>query len=180
MSCREIRSMLVDFALVSRTDLSSNVVPPTFAAFACCSKIREDYIRAKWANRAFHREQHIGSPPLPPVADTSPANPRQESVGMVEFGGVIMIHLKSAVGLRKADIMSDSDPYATIDVEGGSHQGQHVKSKTIQNSNSPKWNEHLQVCVESLSSNLHIKVFDEDDVVRACGRHLIIVYLVRL
>ncbi len=89
---------------------------------------------------------------------------------MVEFGGVIMIHLKGAAGLRKADVLSDSDPYATIDVEGGSHQGQHVKSKTIQNSNSPTWNEHLQVCVESLSSNLHIKVFDEDDVVRVMRR----------
>eukprot|EP00479_Gromia_sphaerica_P010883 TRINITY_DN5156_c0_g1_i1.p1 TRINITY_DN5156_c0_g1~~TRINITY_DN5156_c0_g1_i1.p1 ORF type:complete len:62 (+),score=7.78 TRINITY_DN5156_c0_g1_i1:151-336(+) len=57
---------------------------------------------------------------------------------MVEYEGILFIHLRNAEGLRKADLISDSDPYVVV-----SNGHQSVKSKVIDNDNNPTWNENL-------------------------------------
>ena len=87
---------------------------------------------------------------------------------MIEFAGILQIHLKGASGLKNADIVGLSDPYVIIEVMGGSQQGQKIRSKTKQDTLEPVWDEHLQLCVENLRQSLSIKCFDEDDVGASC------------
>jgi len=73
--------------------------------------------------------------------------------------------LKSAQNLLETDFMSESDPYVTLELTGELHTGLIWRSKTIQDNNSPVWNEKVQWLVHSIAQCvLVVKVFDEDDM----------------
>eukprot|EP00026_Physarum_polycephalum_P018924 Phypoly_transcript_20711.p1 GENE.Phypoly_transcript_20711~~Phypoly_transcript_20711.p1 ORF type:complete len:162 (+),score=9.80 Phypoly_transcript_20711:167-652(+) len=72
---------------------------------------------------------------------------------MTEYTGILFVHLIDAKKLIIADVIS-SDPYAIFKV--GS---QSVKSKVIESSLNPVWNEHLQLCVNGLKNKLEITLY---------------------
>eukprot|EP00486_Rosalina_sp_Unknown_P014904 CAMPEP_0201596070 /NCGR_PEP_ID=MMETSP0190_2-20130828/192873_1 /ASSEMBLY_ACC=CAM_ASM_000263 /TAXON_ID=37353 /ORGANISM="Rosalina sp." /LENGTH=269 /DNA_ID=CAMNT_0048056289 /DNA_START=283 /DNA_END=1088 /DNA_ORIENTATION=- len=141
--------------------------------------IRTKYIKAKYIGLeefkvtkklipAFHVDQYG---PLPPVFASEQYDDKggagnadhddkkvNKDVGMVTYTGVIQIHAISADDLPKADLFSDSDPYAVFK----NTEGQAVKTKVIDDNNDPTWNEHL---VLSVNENIPIiiQVWDEDD-----------------
>ena len=118
-------------------------------------------------------------PPIssPPVASQSrrassaiPVLPSQTAVpasAVVASGAPRTFHvlLKSAQNLMETDFMSESDPYVTLELTGELHTGLIWRSKTIQDNNSPVWNENVQWLVHSAAQCvLVVKVFDEDDM----------------
>eukprot|EP01084_Bolivina_argentea_P225548 381122_1 len=81
-----------------------------------------------------------------------------ENVGMIEYTGVIQIHVICANDLPKADLFSDSDPYVIFN----NTNGQSVKTKVIDDNNDPKWNQHLVLSVHE-NQPITITIYDEDD-----------------
>ncbi|KAK3234805.1 hypothetical protein CYMTET_54957 [Cymbomonas tetramitiformis] len=74
-----------------------------------------------------------------------------------EFAGVLEVKLKSAAGLRKADIIGQSDPYAVLKV-GTSAWKSNVKLFTL----DPVWNETCRLYVRDIDSQLRIQLYDQD------------------
>ena len=103
---------------------------------------------------------------LPPVfatieyddIDDGDEKAKDKDKGMVEYTGVIQIHVVCASDLPKADLMSASDPYVVFK----NKNGQSVKTKTINNKNDPEWNEHLVLSVNE-NEPVIIEIYDEDD-----------------
>jgi len=114
---------------------------------------REKFIRAKYADLLFTNPEQAKTFVLEPKK-VLPKTP--SSSAMVEYSGILMINLKEAHNLVVADIIT-SDPYAVFQVGP-----QKVKSKVIQNSLNPVWNQTLQLCIPSLDSELLCSLYDED------------------
>jgi stromal membrane-associated protein len=93
---------------------------------------------------------------------------------MMEYAGILMINLKEAQHLVVADIIS-SDPYPTrfkitnldfndVLLTTGRYVvfqvgPQKVKSKVIQNTLNPVWNEVLQLCISWLDNQLQCTLY---------------------
>merc|ERR1712130_494719 len=152
-------------------------VDPTFMKPTAKTKrsFRSKYIKAKYRQTLFHEDNHKRLDPVfasedydeseeEKDSDQDDANKsgkkhkRRSTVGMVEYTGVIQIHVVSAKDLPKADLLSDSDPYVVF----SNRNGQTVRSKTIDNNNNPKWNQHLILSVNE-HEPITITIFDEDD-----------------
>jgi hypothetical protein len=86
------------------------------------------------------------------------------SAGMVEYAGMLSVRLHSARGLKKADLLGLSDPYAVIEAKPATKQ-QVVRSRVVNECLDPVWNEVLNVMIERIDrQSLHIAVFDQDAV----------------
>ncbi|RMC00528.1 hypothetical protein DUI87_23142 [Hirundo rustica rustica] len=71
---------------------------------------------------------------------------------------VKIIQMKNA---RKADLLSQSDCYVSLSLPTASVQ--HFRTKTVQNSKNPTWNETFHFTIQSQVKNiLELKVCDED------------------
>jgi len=116
---------------------------------------RENFIRAKYETLLFTNpdqaktyDPHKANPNAPKVSTATTA--------MVEYSGILLIQLVDAKDLIIADIIS-SDPYVVFQVGP-----QKVKSKVIDSSLNPTWNEKLQLCIPSLDEKLKISLYDKD------------------
>jgi hypothetical protein len=92
-----------------------------------------------------------------------------DNIGMVEFQGILTIHLKRGINLVKKDLNGSSDPYVKIytgpDVSTSSefYPGQVMKSKVIKRNLNPEWNETMSCCVCNTQTDaLHIQCKDWD------------------
>ncbi|KAL6843057.1 hypothetical protein ACP4OV_027131 [Aristida adscensionis] len=81
---------------------------------------------------------------------------KMTDVGMVEFVGLIKVHIVRGIDLAVRDVMS-SDPYVMI-VLG--HQS--MKTKVIKNTLNPVWNERLMLSIPDPIPPLKLQVFDKD------------------
>jgi len=116
---------------------------------------RESFISAKYEKLLFTNSDQAKTYKVEPRAKGA----RESSAaGMVEYTGVLFIHLVDAKKLIIADVLS-SDPYAVFRVEN-----QIVKSKVIPSSLDPVWNEHLQLSINGLQNTLYCTLYDQDDL----------------
>ena len=86
------------------------------------------------------------------------------SVSGLEATGTLKVLLKEGVGLKAADMNGKSDPYVIAKCGG-----QEKKSKVIQRSLNPKWNQTLDFAgklSDFLESDLVLNVFDKDWVTK--------------
>jgi hypothetical protein len=106
-----------DFKRLVSLNGSSKAINDTFLEFHVPPKyvkpnpnssreIRESYINAKYKNRLFipwlqSNERN------PPIKDTSEVVSKDQSIGEIEFVGVLMINLISAKNLVKADFIGN-------------------------------------------------------------------------
>ncbi|XP_050192650.1 LOW QUALITY PROTEIN: uncharacterized protein LOC126651122 [Myiozetetes cayanensis] len=83
---------------------------------------------------------------------------------------VKIIQMKNA---RKADLLTQSDCYVSLSLPTASVQ--HFRTKTVQNSKNPTWNETFHFTIQSQVKNiLELKVCDEDSVTQ--DDHLLTVF----
>jgi len=130
-------------------------VPPEYVKPHATSKreVFEKYINAKYVDKKFEKRADIGA--NPPKYDHG--NRRMESnmsqnVGMIEYNGVCLIHIRNCQFLPNADFFSESDPY--IIVTNGEFQK--ARTKHVQNDNNPTFNELVNLTVQERKP---IKVF---------------------
>ncbi|KAF9136032.1 hypothetical protein BGW39_007995 [Mortierella sp. 14UC] len=71
--------------------------------------------------------------------------------------GVVRVQMLSGRDLKNVEIGSDSDPYVLIRGDKGSSRG---RTKTIENTLNPEWNEILYVPVNSAKQILEFEAFD--------------------
>ncbi|KAF9911494.1 hypothetical protein EC991_003296 [Linnemannia zychae] len=71
--------------------------------------------------------------------------------------GVLRVQMLSGRDLKNVEIGSDSDPYVLISGDKGSSRG---RTKTIENTLNPQWNEILYVPVNSVKQILEFEAFD--------------------
>ena len=119
---------------------------------------RESYIRAKYIERLFVPREGL-SGPRPPARDApAPGSTvaHSNSIGEIEFVGVLMVHLKSAKDLKRADVIGSSDPYVIFSL---GHQT--LKSKVVPNNLNPVWNETIMLSWDG-TSKLYLQVLDKD------------------
>eukprot|EP00026_Physarum_polycephalum_P013411 Phypoly_transcript_13807.p1 GENE.Phypoly_transcript_13807~~Phypoly_transcript_13807.p1 ORF type:complete len:260 (+),score=28.00 Phypoly_transcript_13807:54-782(+) len=115
---------------------------------------RESFIRAKYESMLFTNPEQAKTYKVTKHSK----GVQQSTTAMTEYTGILFVHLIDAKKLIIADVIS-SDPYAIFKV--GS---QSVKSKVIESSLNPVWNEHLQLCVNGLKNKLEITLYDKDDL----------------
>jgi len=139
---------------------------------------REKYLQAKYIGLesysvsgklipAFHQQQWLKSPSLPPVFDeyckddekSAGVNNDAKDQGMKATTGVIIIHCVSAANLPTADLLSPSDPYVKVH---NNVNGQSVTSRAIQDNNDPVFNETLQPLTIDEEQAISIEIYDED------------------
>jgi hypothetical protein len=150
----------------SHTNIEANAVlefhvPPEFRkpVHSSARTVREKYINAKYKDRLFTSEICGSDKPLSPINDAS-SDEKSASIGEIEFRGMLMIHLKSAKNLVNADTFDLSDPYVTMELGR-----QKQKSKVIQDSLNPKWNERLSFSWSGdWKDMISISVWDKDAV----------------
>ena len=123
---------------------------------------REKYIRAKYVDLLFHKVD--GKSPCPPKRfkrKTSRSSKNSASslrdAGMVEFVGIVDVHLIEGKNLIVKDIIS-SDPYCVLSLGF-----QTRKSTTKKNSLNPLYNEHFSFSWNG-KDELVIEIFDHDDL----------------
>jgi len=115
---------------------------------------RKNYIVAKYVEQIFTSENSAKM--WERAAQSAPRPSAAASVAMMEYSGILLIHLIEAKDLIVADIVS-SDPYVIFQVGP-----QKVKSKVIDNTLNPKWDEHLQLCISGLGETLNCTLYDKD------------------
>jgi Ca2+-dependent lipid-binding protein len=80
------------------------------------------------------------------------------TIGMVEFSGVVIIHVLGGKHLPAADVNGKSDPYVEI-----TNGFQTVKTHFVEESLNPFWDEELQMNCQSLKTGvLNVRVLDHD------------------
>ena len=95
---------------------------------------------------------------IPITADVS-----LEEIIMPTPAGVIMINAIGAKNLPKEDVLSESDPYAIIQL--GINKANKVKTKKISGNDNPVWDDTFYMSVEiPTAENLTMTVYDKDDV----------------
>lgn len=122
------------------------------------------------ARQAFIRDKYVlgkfakaGTVALPDLAGRREAGPVSKSrAGLVEYQGMLTIHLLGAKRLKATDVASGScDPYCVF-----KHCGQSVKSDYVKKSRSPFWNEMLNLMSTDLTKPLELQCFDYDRLSR--------------
>jgi len=142
--------------------LGNDLVNSTYEKFVTDQKIRarsnldsrESFIRAKYEKLLFTNPEQAKTYTVTAYAK----DVQQATTAMNEYTGVLFIHLINAQKLIIADLIS-SDPYAIFKVGT-----QTVKSKVIQSSLNPVWDENLQLCINGLQNTLHCTLYDSDDL----------------
>jgi len=115
---------------------------------------RERFVRAKYEAKLFTSPATAKT--FVPHASSSKSKATTNTTAMVEYTGILFIRLLNATDLIVADIIS-SDPYVVFQVGM-----QKVKSRVIDNSLNPVWNENLQLCINGLNAQLHCTLYDKD------------------
>jgi Ca2+-dependent lipid-binding protein len=104
-------------------------------------------------------------PPPPPPPTLSPAlAPEAKRIDPIDKCGMLRVMLKSASGLRAADLNGKSDPYVTLSLRGVQH-----KSRVVTRSLNPSWDEMFEFegSLRDLTSEpLQVVVFDKDCITR--------------
>ena len=80
---------------------------------------------------------------------------------MAVYIGILLVKVIRANDLVAGDVDGLSDPYVSLKLAG-----QKVKTKVVDDSLNPTWNETLHLCVERLDEPLILRVLDEDLVGR--------------
>jgi Ca2+-dependent lipid-binding protein len=76
--------------------------------------------------------------------------------------GVLQIQFHGAQGLKNPDPLAGTpDPYAVVSIAGRQELG---RTKTVQGNSNPKWNETVNVVISSLKDDIHLKVFDYNEI----------------
>jgi hypothetical protein len=140
-------------------ELEYDVDPDKFQkpAAKCSRKALEEYLGAKYKDKLF-LQTNESTPPRPPVlqsaseVDTSAS----QNQGMVDNVGVLWITLVEGKDLIACDFGGTSDPYCKL-VLGG----QACKSKCINATLTPVWNEQLTLCWDGTSA-LFLECWDSD------------------
>eukprot|EP00475_Leptophrys_vorax_P036162 TRINITY_DN605_c0_g1_i1.p1 TRINITY_DN605_c0_g1~~TRINITY_DN605_c0_g1_i1.p1 ORF type:complete len:128 (+),score=40.99 TRINITY_DN605_c0_g1_i1:213-596(+) len=78
---------------------------------------------------------------------------------MVEFSGVVLVHVLGGKNLPVADMTGKSDPYVEI-----TNGFQTVKTQVMYENLNPFWDEQLQMNAQSLKTSLKLRVLDHDMV----------------
>lgn len=74
----------------------------------------------------------------------------------------LRLHVVRATGLRAANANASSDPYVSVQVEGGKHKTRHIK-KTL----TPEWDEHIDIPLKNANiAVLHCSVKDYERFAR--------------
>eukprot|EP00483_Globobulimina_turgida_P009966 UN09985 len=125
----------VDRSYVKPTSNSSKHIRTKYIIAKYVGINQHDYKITNQLVPAFIHQSQLS--PLPPIFDgingSMKANKMGNNYGMVLYSGVIEIHVIGANNLPK-----ESDAYAVF----MNSNGQSVKTKVIQNSFNPKWNEY--------------------------------------
>ncbi|CAG8462226.1 10353_t:CDS:10, partial [Cetraspora pellucida] len=75
--------------------------------------------------------------------------------------GVLRLQIMCAKGLKNAETFGTSDPYAKVTLHGNKVL---AKTKTIENSLNPVWDETYFLILTSLSEDLNLEVFDYNEI----------------
>jgi Ca2+-dependent lipid-binding protein len=76
--------------------------------------------------------------------------------------GVVAVTIHNAHGLKNPDKFSGTpDPYVTVSLNNAKEL---ARTKTIHESNSPRWNETLYIIVTNYTDSLTLQVYDYNDV----------------
>lgn len=95
---------------------------------------------------------------IPFESTSSPSSSFLQTGGVIS--GVLLVHLKSAKGLVKADLLGKSDPYVILKV-GVSR----VRSKMIPKTLNPEWDQKLELDVaDAMHDVMRLEVWDADIV----------------
>ena len=109
-----------------------------------------------------------GAKPSKATRALSPAELSPRSKNRLFSHGLLKIHLKSASGLLSADANGLSDPYVVL--TAGSNPKQEKKSKVINETLAPVWNEKYTLkgkLADFMATGVYLKLFDSDDADRA-------------
>jgi len=116
---------------------------------------RENFIRAKYETLQFTDQEQAKDFDVHKHSKSG-KSAATATTAMVEYTGILFIQLIEAKHLIIADVVS-SDPYVVFQVGP-----QKVKSKVIQSSLNPVWNENLQLCINGLNNTLQCDLYDQD------------------
>jgi stromal membrane-associated protein len=115
-----------------------------------------DEERRRWLLAKYHKLGAISEKELPALSNL-------RSVGttnaMTDYGALLVIKLYGAKGLPAADLNGTSDPYVLFQCGR-----QAIKSKVVQKSLSPFWDETIRICIPSKSDQLVLSVWDKDSM----------------
>lgn len=125
---------------------------------------REKYIHAKYVQQLFkqtgrrspHPPERVVRKPSP---SSSPPNSRKAHSAMVEYLGIVNVHLQECRNLIIKDLRT-SDPYCVLRVGLQNH-----KTATKYKCLDPKYNEHFNFSWDGLDQ-LVVEVFDKDELTK--------------
>mmetsp|Transcript_5611 Transcript_5611/g.10112 ORF Transcript_5611/g.10112 Transcript_5611/m.10112 type:complete len:355 (-) Transcript_5611:245-1309(-) len=124
---------------------------------------RAAYIKAKYVDKMFLKgKDDIRCPPAPgvPMSERKDkgSSQKETSIGLIEFVGTVMVHVKSGTDLVARDIGGKSDPYVRLKLGK-----QMVKTTTQKKTLNPRWTRPLMLCWTGTADNfLKIECWDED------------------
>lgn len=119
---------------------------------------REKYISAKYVEQLFKEAPNRTSrPPERVVRKPSPPSTRKTHSAMVEYLGIINVHVHECHNLVIKDLIT-SDPYCVLKL--GTQVG---KTTTKYKCLDPKYNEHFSFSWDGLEQ-LVVEVFDKDEL----------------
>lgn len=72
---------------------------------------------------------------------------------------ILSVTLIEGANVPKADLFGLSDPYCILSIKG---KGDEQKSKYIDNTESPQWNDNFTFFVDNQNQILHIDLMDKD------------------
>jgi len=116
--------------------------------------VREDFIKAKYVEELFVKKEGKNKMPARRVAIASPKT-SVESVGMVEFIGIINVKLVACKGMVIKDVFS-SDPYCVLQL-GLQSRKSSIKYATL----NPKYDENFSFSWDG-HDTLKLEFFDKD------------------
>ncbi|XP_065919381.1 uncharacterized protein [Dysidea avara] len=116
--------------------------------------VREEFIKAKYVEELFIKKEGKHKMPARRVAIASPKT-SVESVGMVEFIGIVNVKLVACKGMIIKDVFS-SDPYCVLQLGLQSHKSS-IKYATL----NPKYDENFSFSWDG-HDKLKLEFFDKD------------------
>lgn len=125
---------------------------------------REKYIHAKYVQQLFKKNGNKTQRPpervvRKPSPSSSPPNCRKAHSAMVEYLGIVHVHLLECRNLIIKDLLT-SDPYCILKVGLQSY-----KTATKYKCLDPKYNEHFNFSWDGLDQLL-VEVFDKDELTK--------------
>ena len=125
---------------------------------------REKFIHAKYVEQLFKQSGNRSPRPAErvvrkPSPSSSPKNHRKSHTAMVEYLGIVHVHLHECRDLVIKDLLT-SDPYCVLRVGSQSH-----KTSTKYKCLDPKYNEHFNFSWDGMDQ-LIVEVFDKDELTK--------------